>query len=218
MKEIQHTNVAFQFKSIKLNEKENIAVIEGIANQVGIIDWGLDFTDPGAFDKTVKENPVVPALRAHMSWEIPVGLNFLSVADDGSLLTRMELNLEVQSAKEHYALLKQFHEAGRPFELSIGFLIMDSDIEDRKGVEVRVLKEVKVEEVSLVVFGMNPGSQVTDVKTKEMETKITDLEKSNVKNEEEITDLNSQLKEKDYEIGLLKSKLKTQKIIGGYNE
>jgi HK97 family phage prohead protease len=134
----------------------------------------------------------------------PIGLNRLNIAKDGSLLTEMELNLEVQEAKELLALMRQFHKNKRPMELSIGYRATEYSFGDHEKERVRFLEKVDVHEVSVVPFGMNQGSQITAVKDKKIQ---------------EVTDENDRLKKEidrlKKENEVMDSKIKTMTILGG---
>ena len=175
-------NLLFKDLSFKDHaENEHIKVIQGIGNAYEVIDSVKDFTERGAFDNTIKDNPVIPAFNSHM---VPIGMVTLNNADAG-LGVKMEVNTGTTEGKDAYALAKQFHEKGRPMEMSIGYQTIKEESGIRKGQAVNLLQEVKVHEVSLVIWGANPESVVTDVKNKSEpkilgidESKLTESEKT----------------------------------------
>ena len=209
--DIEYKHRSFEIKKINEDEKKQVAEIEGIANQVGIVDYGYDVTVEGAFEDTVKENPTVPALAFHDSRR-PVGLNKLSLANDGSLLTKMSINLEVQEGKELLSLIKQYQEAGRPMELSIGYRAKEYRFEDREDIGfVRVLEKVDVHEVSIVPFAMNSASVVTAVAKERERLQLEGKKKVEAENETLKTE-NARLKS---QVDKLESEIKTIKLLGG---
>ena len=76
----------------------------------------------------------------------------------------MELNKDVQDGKETYVLAKQLLAAGRPLELSIGYIVNKSSEQEIDGQKVKVLEELDIKEVSVVPWAANSESTVTDVK------------------------------------------------------
>ena len=66
----------------------------------------------------------------------------------------------VASAQEVRTKLREGHLS----KLSIGYQPMDWSFEERDGREVRLLKEVRLWEASVVVMPMNPEAAVTAVK------------------------------------------------------
>jgi phage head maturation protease len=79
-----------------------------------------------------------------------MGSSHLSLAEDGSLIVEMELNKDVQDGKETYVLAKQLLAAGRPLELSIGYIVNKSSEQEIDGQKVKVLEELDIKEVSVV--------------------------------------------------------------------
>jgi HK97 family phage prohead protease len=197
-------------EQIEIKEDGSVAIVKGIANKVGIIDHGWDYTRSGAFDDTIKETPVVPALAFH-DMRRPVGLNKLSVNKKGDLTTTMEINLDVQEGKELHSLIKQFQNSGRPMELSMGYRAKEYSFGEQDGEHVRFLDKVDVHEVSIVPFGMNQGSVITAVKKHEMEQDAENTKSLETKNNE----LEAKVQKLESENAKLHSEIKTIKIIGG---
>lgn len=130
---------------------------EGLASTYGNTDLGGDVVEPGAFAKTLSEKSSVPILWSHDIQE-PIGIGKLTDSPQG-LIVKGELALEVPAGQKAYALLKRGIVQG----LSIGYDV----VKQRFVGEIRKLQEVKLWEVSLVVFPMNPESQVTAVKNQD---------------------------------------------------
>jgi len=130
---------------------------EGMAAVYGNLDLGYDIIMPGAFTKTLKDhNGVVPILYQHNS-AMPIGKGALTDTREG-LEIRGELVMGVTKARESYALMKQDVLKG----LSIGYETVIAEYDRDK--DIRYLKELRLWEVSLVTFPMNPEAQVTAVK------------------------------------------------------
>ena len=117
-----------------------------------------DIIDHGAFSKTLKENAdSIVSLFNHSIME-PIGLPELSQDKDG-LYAKIKLVLEVPRAREVLALAK----AGVIKRMSIGYETVKSDLIDG----VRHLKEVRLYDVSPVVFAANPEAMILGVKEAE---------------------------------------------------
>lgn len=143
----------FKFDVKSIDEQ---GIFEGYAAVFNNEDLGGDIIEPGAFKKTLKENPKMPILWQHDLRE-PIGVTLEAYEDDKGLRVKGQLNLETTKGREAYALLKQ----GALKGLSIGY---DAVKELWEGT-TRRLKEIRLCEWSLVTFPMNPLAQVMAVKT-----------------------------------------------------
>lgn len=145
-------------KSFKFDiaDASDEGIIEGYAAVFGNVDQGYDLIEPGAFKKTIRESKgVVPILWAHDSWE-PIGVSTSLEEDDKGLRMVAELNLKTRRGVEALALAQQKALRG----LSIGYRTVKETYEGT----VRRLAEVKLREVSMVVFPMNELALVTNAK------------------------------------------------------
>ncbi|HWR36379.1 MAG TPA: HK97 family phage prohead protease [Clostridia bacterium] len=130
---------------------------EGVAAVYGNVDLGGDVIESGAFTRTIKNNGgEVPILWQHDSHE-PIGMGRLEDSKEG-LLIHGDLVMESDVAKKAHGLMKAKVLKG----LSIGYDTIVSEYD--KANDIRKLKELKLWEVSLVTFPMNPKAQVTGVK------------------------------------------------------
>jgi HK97 family phage prohead protease len=143
---------SFRLKAIK-----DDGTFEGLAAVYGNEDLGGDIIEPGAFTKTIKEKKgVVPVLWQHDSRE-PIGRGDLTDSKDGLQIVGT-LVMESDVAKKAHALMKAEVLQG----LSIGYDTVVSEY-DREN-DIRRLKELKLWEVSVVTFPMNPKATITTVK------------------------------------------------------
>jgi HK97 family phage prohead protease len=142
----------FQVKDISEN-----GTFSGYASTFSNEDLGGDIVAPGAFKKTISENPEVPILWSH---DELIGVNKTAEEDRKGLYVEGELNLEVQRGREAYALAKQRAVKG----LSIGFSPITVDYSRAKE-GVRILKEVKLYEYSLTPFPMNERAGISNIKS-----------------------------------------------------
>lgn len=127
----------------------------GYAAVFGNVDQGNDLIEPGAFTKTLDENPDVPILWAHDT-DQPIGVSSSMVEDGKGLRVEGQLAMDVQRGREVHALMKM----GAIKGLSIGYRTVKRSF---KGA-VRHLEEVKLGEFSPVVFPMNQLAGVDGVK------------------------------------------------------
>lgn len=138
-------------------------VLEGYASTFGNVDLGGDVIVKGAFKKTIaniKANGI-PLLADHMPTVNSVlGTIFDAKEDDYGLLVRAQMSA-AQSAQD--ARMKMIE--GHVNKMSIGYETMNADMEDRNGEPVRLLKEIKLWEASVVVFPMNPQAVISRVKS-----------------------------------------------------
>lgn len=148
-------------EDIKNVSNSHLKMMSGIANQVNYLDSYNDITEPGAFDNTVKTRPIVPLLYGHDTNK-PAGVAKLSLSSDKSLFAELEINTDLIWGNEGYVLAKQFLNSNRPLQMSIGYKVINSEYDENKN--IFFLKELDVFEISLVPFGANDQSEVTDVK------------------------------------------------------
>lgn len=160
MSEILETkNFELEFKDVDSQGK-----IRGYASTFGNVDLGNDVVDEGAFAKSIKEKKgKFPILADHDPRRL-IGWNLQAKEDKNGLLVEGELNLQVQDAREKYALAKQALENGIKMGLSIGYAVIKSE-PDRKNQNIRRLKELKLYEYSIVTFPMNESALVTSLKS-----------------------------------------------------
>ncbi len=147
-----HDQKDFKFE-IKAVDGEGI--FSGLAASYDTVDAGDDLIERGAFTKTLKDQgDTRPLLWQHAN-DKPIGTISLTDTPEG-LRCSGKLLLAVDDARKAYALMK----AGIVKGLSIGYQSVDATYRGA----VRVLKEIKLFEVSLVTFPMNDAAIVTAVK------------------------------------------------------
>ena len=121
-------------------------------------DWG-DVIKKGAFKASIK-NKMPVMLWQHSSRE-PIGIFEKVFEDSEGLWVEGKLLLDIEKAKEAYILLKNKAIQG----LSIGYIPTSWEWKKQNDIQVRILKEVDLWEVSLVTFPANPKALVGDVKS-----------------------------------------------------
>lgn len=130
-----------------------------------------DVITRGAFGESLREHERKGS-RVALLWNHdvrqPIGVWTAIKEDESGLRVQGRLTLEVARAREALALMKD----GALQGLSIGFQTLAS--EPRKG-GGRLLKKIKLWEVSLVVFPANQGARVLSVNSNDIQT-IRDYE------------------------------------------
>jgi len=212
----------FDITEYKSEENGNL-IITGYGAVFGNIDSYGDIIERGAFAKTlIERKDRIAFCYQHDIWN-PVG-KIQSIDEDeyGLKLTVM------LSAAEDDIQIKV--KEGILKEMSIGYRTMNSKSEIRDGVEVNLLTEIKLIEVSLVTVAANPLAVIESMKGEE---KIDYLSKefdrvlSIVRNEQinfEIQKLKSlvfgvapHVEPKKEEVAISKDELVTA-LIGGKKE
>lgn len=145
--------VAFPY-AVKATDTEG--TIEGYASVFGVTDFYNEIVDKGAFTKTLTEHPSIPVFWEH--WKL-AGVSVEHREDDHGLWVRGELNLDVQVAREAWALAKQ----GAVTGLSIGFRPIKVEKPENPRDPVHI-KELRLYEYSLVSFPANEAATIETVK------------------------------------------------------
>lgn len=145
----------FRFEVKELTEAGQFT---GYASVYGVVDQQGDIVEKGAFTKTIKEKGAqVPILWQHNTDE-PIGMGALTDTESG-LMINGQLELDLPEAAKTYVRLKK----GLAKGLSIGYRVITDTLKDGK----RLLKEIKLYEVSLVLIPANELAVVTSVKADE---------------------------------------------------
>lgn len=149
---MEELNLSFEIKSIDEDEPGSFT---GFASVYGNEDLHGDVVEKGAFDRTLKHNDKVTLLWQHDPRE-PVGSGTLRDTEKG-LVIEGSLNLDIELGKRAHSHLKREEIKG----LSIGYDALEVDWKE----DTRILKEIRLWEVSLVTFPANPKAGVTNVKS-----------------------------------------------------
>ena len=195
--ELERKTVSFEVKEFD----DTAGIFEGYASTWGI-DLGNDQIIKGAFADTIlkrKDKNQVKLLPLHQ-WTFPIGKILDLREDEKGLYIRAKLlategELGGNNAK---LLMKE----GVLNEMSIGFTADDTEVTEEG---VRIIKSIDLFEISLVLFGMNPNTEVTSIKgilenqvLKELQEKQKQLE-----NEIKAIKENIEAKEKAEETKML---------------
>lgn len=162
---MKYRDLAIEIKDIG----ESDGSFLGLASVYGNEDLGGDIVEPGAFTKTLSDKGgEVPLLWQHNTRE-PIGIGKLTDTAKG-LEIQGKLVLSVGKAKEAYDLMKNRVIKG----LSIGYDTVRDEVKGGK----RMLKELKLWEVSVVTFPMNELANVQFVKSDDLLARIELLEQA----------------------------------------
>ena len=145
---------AFGFEFECKESDEGKMTIEGYGSTFGNADNGGDVVQRGAFVKTLSER-MPKMLWQHDTRKI-AGL-WNEASEDTKGLHLKGVFIKTQLGCEAYEMAK----AGAIDTLSIGYSIVEADMDGRH----RLLKEVKLYEVSLVTFPMNEQAKIIAIKS-----------------------------------------------------
>jgi uncharacterized protein len=164
---LEHLHVDCEMKA---DDAEGAAAgtVLGYGSVFNNVDLGKDVVLPGAFAGTAVR-------KVRMLWQHdprqPIGVWDALEEDAKGLRLKGRLALGTRLGAEAYELLKM----GALDGLSIGFTMGAKDFEYDAKTDIRRIKRVKLMEVSLVTFPMNPRATTTRVKSA---TSKRDLEQS----------------------------------------
>jgi HK97 family phage prohead protease len=147
---------SLKITEVKSDDGTNIATFEGYASIYGNTDGVGDIVAPGAFKRTLEQNDSQTVLLWQHEKADILGIGKLEDTEHG-LKIHGELNLEVGKAREALALIKQ----GAVKGMSIGYNTIQHAWQGTN----RLLKELRLKEVSLVTFPANEYATVTQVKS-----------------------------------------------------
>lgn len=181
--------------ALELKGVSDAGLFEGYASTFGNRDLGGDIVVSGAFTKSLKATGAkgVKMFADHDSRK-RIGVWTDLSEDDKGLYVKGRLLLEKQDGRDAYIDLKE----GVIDAMSIGYMTVDHSYDGRR--KARMLKEVKLMEISLLPFGMNENARVTGVKS------IGDL------SPEEIREIEAILRTKDL------SRADAAKAVSGFKE
>ena len=145
--------------SIKSYQEEGF--FSGYASVFNVQDHHEDIIIPNAFKKSLekwKEKGSFPKLLWQHDPRQPIGIWHEITEDAQGLFVKGQLLLDLQQAREAYALLK----AGVISEISIGFRPLKTSRKGHK--HLKYIEEIELHEISLVTFAANENAKVMTVK------------------------------------------------------
>ena len=154
-----------QFKSMSVETIDEAG--KGVARiaQLSAVDSDGDTYAKGAFSWKKGGGQWVQMIPAHDRKAMPFGKAW--VYEDGDFAyAAFQLNLNTQAGKEWHEALKFDLATGTPVqEWSYGYLTLDAAKELRGSKQVRVLKQLDVDEISPVIRGAGTGTGTVTIKS-----------------------------------------------------
>ena len=149
-----------EFKSLNLEIKADVEnnIIEGYGAYFNNVDSYGDIIEKGAFSKSIIENKSrIKILWQHNPNE-PIGRPIEMYEDDKGLYIKAKIS-NTELGRKAMELMRD----GVISEMSIGYEVEKKDFKGNN----RVIKEVKLWEISAVTFAANPQAKILSVKNKE---------------------------------------------------
>lgn len=143
-------------------------IVEAYVSIFDNVDLGGDKIIKGAFAESLKKK--LPKGVWMHNWDQPIAKTLEAREDDKGLYIKGKLIMDVQKAKEAYALMKE----GVIDEFSIGYRVLEDEWEEDG---TRKLKKLRLYEWSPVLAGMNPETELVSIKEEKKEAKINYLKK-----------------------------------------
>lgn len=139
----------------------------GVFSTLNIIDKDDDITISGAFGT----QNVILSQYNHGSWgqgagALPIGVGVISEKGNEGIIEG-EIDMDDPAAVAVYKKMKYLKSKGRVQEFSYSLPEIDYEYQERDGKRVRVLKRIKVNEVSPVLMGAGVNTRLLDIKSHE---------------------------------------------------
>lgn len=157
--------------TLMVKDSRPILEIKELRDSGEIIGYGSTFGgDPDTYGDVIAAGAFRDSLKAHkdagtmpkMFWQHdrcePIGKWLEAEEDNHGLLLRGKLNLDVQRAREAYALLREKDIDG----LSIGYRIREYSVDT--DTQIWTLEKLDLLEVSVVSIGANDNATISSVK------------------------------------------------------
>lgn len=161
-KGVKQKSVKTEYKTISFKADdydEEQGIFSGYGAVFGNVDSGGDIIEPGAFTKTIAEGwERVKILALHNDSWLPIGKPIELREDSNGLYIKAKVS-DTSMGRDIKVLLKD----GVLNELSIGYDPVAFDYDKDTG--IRHLREIKLWEVSVVTWAMNPEATISDYKS-----------------------------------------------------
>jgi hypothetical protein len=157
-----------QFKAMRVEKMDEAG--KGLARiaQLSAVDSDGDTYAKGAFNWKSGGGQWVSMIPAHDRRAMPFGKAW--IYEDGDYaMADLNLNLDTQAGKDWHSTLKFDLQTGSPVQQwSYGFMVLDKAMERRDGGNVRLLKQLDVDEISPVLRGAGVGTTTLSMKSAEL--------------------------------------------------
>lgn len=148
-----------EHKGLQLKLQDEAGAVRAVFATLNVVDKDGDITIPGAFESGAE---VIISAYGHQSWggSLPVGKGVINeVGNEAVFEGRFFLN--TTHGRDTYETLKGL---GPRQEWSYGYNVLDSEQQTIDGKAVRVLKKLRVVEVSPVLVGAGINTRTLAVK------------------------------------------------------
>lgn len=156
---LEHKQIAFETKAVG-----DDGTFSGYGSVFGNIDSYREIVAPGAFKQSIKairqSKAPLPALWQHNPNEPIGGYDVLEEDEHGLRVEGWLMVNEIPKAREAHALLQRRVVRG----LSIGYYVIEDSFNDKDN--IRTLKKLDLQEISIVTFPANVDAQVNAVKAR----------------------------------------------------
>lgn len=151
----------FELRDMKLDDAGKFRAVFSTFN---VEDHQGDIVLPGAFG----EQQVIISQYNHGSWErgadaLPIGVGRIFEAGEEAIVEG-EFDMEDEAAIKTYKKLKYLAAKGRVQEWSYALPEIDYEFRDVDGHRVRILKKIRVPEVSPVLMAASIGTRLLSIK------------------------------------------------------
>lgn len=143
-----------KFSNLEAETVSDAGVISGYASRFNIKDQGGDIVVPGAYTKTLTERH--PRMLWNHDSDFPIGRWTKIAEDEKGLYVEGQLALATTKGRDVFELIKM----GAVDGLSIGYRSLKAE---NRG-SARILKELRLFEISVVAFPMQVEAGVSSVK------------------------------------------------------
>lgn len=152
---MEHKNILAEL----LASEDDTGSFEAVIATTGVVDSDSDVIAPGAM-----EGNTVPILPAHDSGSVPLGKAKIEERDD-QVVAIGKFNLDIQAAREWFSAIKaDLQDPPAKFEYSWGFIPTKFRFEEQDDMQVRVIEELDLLEVSPVLRGASVGTRTLSAK------------------------------------------------------
>jgi hypothetical protein len=143
----------------------DLGEVSAVFATFGVTDKDGDITDPKAFTEGAQ---VAISAYGHKSWEgqLPVGVGTIRTDGEKAIMDG-RFFLDTTAGRDTFNALKGMSEAGIPSEWSYGFDVLDSEPAQKDGAK-RLLKSMKVYEVSPVLLGAGVDTRTLAIKSQDV--------------------------------------------------
>lgn len=152
---MEHKNILAEL----LASNEDTGSFEAVIATTGVVDSDGDVIAEGAM-----AGNTVPILPAHDGSSVPLGKARVEERED-QVVAVGKFNMDIQAAREWFSAIKaDLEDPPAKFEYSWGFIPTKFRFEERDDMQVRVIEELDLLEVSPVLRGASVGTRTLSAK------------------------------------------------------